>query len=134
MRCERCGECCKGTEMLLSNKDIERLERKGYERNSFVHFNEDGYAVLQNINGVCFFFNPERQKCRERETRPEGCRIYPIMHDEEKGIVIDSICPVKDTITKEQKARKGKEVLRLLARIDSEAEKRRQRKNKEQSC
>jgi len=47
------------------------------------------------------------------------------MHDEDKGTVIDEICPAKDTISEKQKAKKGKKVLKLLKRIDAEAEKRR---------
>lgn len=122
----RCGECCKETEMLLSNKDIERLEEKGYNRNDFVHVDKDGYALLRNIDGVCFFFDLKKRRCNERQSRPAGCRIYPVMHDEEKGIVIDPTCPAKGTITDMQKARKGKKVLRLLTEIDSEANDRKQ--------
>lgn len=124
MHCLRCGKCCEETEMLLSNKDIERLERKGYQRDFFVRFDSEGYGVLQNQNGVCVFFNPKTQTCTERKNRPSGCKIYPIMYDEDKGIVIDDICPAKNTISEKQKASKGKRVLKLLERIDSEAKKR----------
>ena len=124
MRCLHCGECCKETEMLLSNKDIERLERKGYERDFFVRFDKEGYAILRNLNGVCVFFDVEKRVCRERANRPLGCRIYPVMLDEDKGIVIDDICPARNSITEKQKAKRGKKVLKLLERIDAEAEKR----------
>lgn len=49
------------------------------------------------------------------------------MHDEEKGIIIDSRCPAKNTISVKQKAKRGKKVLKLLERIDAEAEERRLR-------
>ena len=111
--------------MLLSNEDIERLERKGYKGDFFVQFDKYGYAVLRNREGNCVFFDSEKLVCRERENRPFGCRIYPIMHDEDKGIVIDEVCPAKGTISEKQKARKGKKVLKLLEKIDAEAEKRR---------
>ena len=124
MRCLRCGECCKATEMLLSNEDIERLERKGYVRDFFVRFDKEGYAVLRNLNGVCVFFDSEKQICRERAKRPLGCRIYPVMHDENNGIVTDSICPARNTISEKQKAKRGKKVLKLLSKIDSEAKSR----------
>ena len=129
MRCLRCGECCKETEMLLSNEDIERLERKGYDRTFFVRFDADGYAILRNQKGNCVFFSPEKRTCRERENRPLGCRIYPVMHDEDNGIVTDSICPARDTVSEKQKAKKGKKVLKLLAKIDSEAKSRRSEKH-----
>ncbi len=125
MRCLRCGECCKETEMLLSNEDIERLEEKGYVRDFFVRFGNEGYAVLRNQAGNCVFFDPEKRVCRERASRPMGCRIYPVMLDEDKGIVIDDICPARSTISEKQKAKRGKKVLKLLERIDAEAEKRR---------
>jgi Fe-S-cluster containining protein len=127
MRCLRCGECCKETEMLLSNEDIERLERKGYNRDYFVRFDKEGYAVLRNQSGVCVFFDTEKQVCRERKSRPLGCRIYPVMLDENKGIVVDALCPVKDAITEKQKAKRGKKVVKLLQKIDAEATKRRLR-------
>ncbi len=125
MRCLRCGECCRETEMLLSNEDIERLVRKGYKRDDFVRFDSEGYAVLRNQNGVCVFFSPEKRVCRERASRPLGCRIYPVMLDDDKGIVVDALCPAKDTITEKQRDKRGKKVVRLLQKIDSEAMQRR---------
>jgi Fe-S-cluster containining protein len=75
------------------------------------------------------FFNPEKLTCNEREHRPLGCRIYPVMHDEEKGTVIDENCPAKNTISEKQKTKKGKKVLKLLERIDSEAKQRKTASN-----
>ena len=115
--------------MLLSNEDIERLKRKGYPETSFVKFDQQGYATLQNVNGNCFFFNPEKTMCRERTNRPLGCRIYPVMLDEDRGIVVDNICPSANTFTEEQKTKRGKQVVRLLAIIDAEADNRRHRKS-----
>jgi Fe-S-cluster containining protein len=111
--------------MLLSAEDIERLEQKGFHRDFFVRFDKEGYATLRNQDGNCVFFDPEKRTCRERANRPLGCRIYPVMHDEDNGIVIDIICPARNTISKKQKAKGGKKVLKLLAKIDSEAETRR---------
>ncbi len=125
MRCLRCGVCCKETEMLLSDEDIERLERRGYKRDFFVNIDEEGYATLRNLNGFCVFFDPEKRVCRERPNRPLGCRIYPVMLDEDKGIVVDALCSAKDTISEKQKAKNGKKVVKLLQKIDAEAMKRR---------
>lgn len=115
--------------MLLSNEDIERLKRKGYAETSFVKFDQQGYATLQNVNGICFFFNPEKTTCRERANRPLGCRIYPVMLDEDRGIVIDNICPSASIFTEKQKMKRGKRVVKLLAIIDAEANNRRGRKS-----
>lgn len=125
MRCLHCGECCKETEMLLSARDIEGLERRGYTKTFFVRFDQNGYATLCNANGYCVFFDRERRSCRERASRPLGCRIYPVMHDEEKGIVVDDICQAKISISEKEKTRRGKKVLKLLNRIDAEAAERR---------
>jgi Fe-S-cluster containining protein len=125
MRCLRCGVCCKETEMLLSAEDIEQLEKKGYDRDFFVHFDSEGYATLRNYNGYCIFYDAEKKRCKVRAHRPSGCRIYPVIYDEEKGIVVDNICPASGTVTEKQKAKKGKKVLKLLKTIDAEAKRRR---------
>ena len=125
MRCLRCGVCCKETEMLLSEKDIERLERKGYKREFFVRFDSEGYATLRNQRDHCVFYDPEKRRCKVRASRPLGCRIYPVMYDEDNGIVLDSICPSCSSVDENEKAKRGAKVLKLLKTIDAEAEKRR---------
>jgi Fe-S-cluster containining protein len=110
--------------MLLSDGDIKRLEKRGYDRDFFVRFDDEGYALLRNLNGVCVFFDAKKHVCRERLSRPLGCRIYPVMLDEDKGIVIDDICPAKESISEKQKTKRGKKVIKLLEKIDAEAEKR----------
>jgi Fe-S-cluster containining protein len=111
--------------MLLSTKDIERLESKGYERDSFAQCDSEGYVTLRNIRGYCVFYDVEKKHCKVRPFRPLGCRIYPVVYDEEKGIVVDNICPAQSTVTEKQKAKRGKKVLKLLEKIDAEAKKRR---------
>jgi len=111
--------------MLLSTADIARLERKGYSRQFFARFDREGYATLRNQEGCCVFYDAEKRRCKVRADRPLGCRIYPVLYDEEKGIVVDSICHAQGTVTEKQKAKRGKKVLKLLEKIDAEAEKRR---------
>ncbi len=111
--------------MLLSNEDIEHLVRKGYKADHFVRFNEEGYAVLLNLGGVCVFFDPEKRVCRERACRPLGCRIYPVLLDEDEGVVVDELCPARESIGEKERARRGRKVIRLLHKIDAEAEERR---------
>ena len=125
MHCLRCGVCCKETEMLLSAKDIERLEKKGYDRDFFVHFDSEGYATLRNQRGCCVFYGTEKSRCKVRAHRPLGCHLYPVIYDEDKGIIVDQICPCQDSVTEKQKTKRGKKVLQLLATIDAEAKKRR---------
>ncbi|NLE06503.1 MAG: YkgJ family cysteine cluster protein [Crenarchaeota archaeon] len=109
--------------MELSNSDIARLEKKGYVRQQFVKFDKYGYALLRNKKGHCFFYNQAEKKCDVYADRPAGCRVYPVIFHEEKGIIIDNICSAKHTITQQEKIRKGKRVIKLLEKIDFEAKK-----------
>ena len=111
--------------MLLSAEDIERLERKGYRREFFARFDRAGYAKLRNREGHCVFYDVEKRRCNVYADRPLGCRLYPVIYDETKGIVVDSICHAQGTLTEGKKERKGKKVFKLLEKIDAEAEKRR---------
>jgi len=110
--------------MLLANADIERLEKKGYSKRFFVRFDRDGYAKLRNQKGCCVFYDAEKRRCKVRADRPLGCRIYPVIYHEAKGIVVDDICDAQGTVTEKQKAKRGRKALELLERIDIEAEKR----------
>ena len=113
--------------MLLSNADIERLEKRGYNKRFFARFDRDGYAKLRNSQGCCIFFDDKKRRCKVRADRPLGCRIYPVIYDDEKGIVVDDICQAHGTVTERQKVKRGKKTMGLLERIDAEAKKRRAR-------
>jgi uncharacterized protein len=121
MRCSNCGVCCTETEMLLSKKDIKRLEGKGFSQNQFVNYDEQGYAQLKNRDGYCVFYDRKNHQCSVYVDRPTGCRVYPVILDEETGIILDNICESRKTITKSEKKIKGKRVIKLLEIIDSEA-------------
>jgi uncharacterized protein len=113
--------------MLLSTKDIERLEKQGYTRDFFVLFNREGYVTLRNHRGYCVFYDPEKRRCKVRAYRPEGCRIYPVVYDEDKGLTVDTICPSRNKVTDKEKMKRGEKVLKLLKTIDMEAKQRRTR-------
>ena len=121
MRCSNCGVCCTETEMLLSKKDIKRLEKIGFSQSLFVVFDKHGYALLRNREGYCFFYDRLNHQCSVYVYRPAGCRVYPVILDEDKGIILDSICESRESITQSEKNLKGKRVIRLLEIIDSEA-------------
>jgi Fe-S-cluster containining protein len=124
MECCRCGTCCLETEMLLSTKDIERLKKKGYSIEFFSRLDEEGYIVLRNQNGHCVFFDVKMRKCKVYDIRPIGCRLYPIIFDESKGVIVDEVCPSNKSWTKNRKKAKGKKVIKLLKKIDYEAKQR----------
>ena len=121
MRCSNCGVCCTETEMLLSKKDIKRLEKKGFSQNQFVSFDSQGYAQLKNREGYCVFYDLKSRRCSVYVDRPAGCRVYPVILDEDTGIILDDICESRKSITLAEKKLKGKRVIRLLEVIDSEA-------------
>jgi uncharacterized protein len=111
--------------MLLSAGDIERLESKGYRKEFFARFDKAGYAKLRNCEGHCVFYDVEKRRCKVYADRPLGCRLYPVIYDEAKGIIVDSVCHVQGTLTEGKRERKGKKVLKLLEKIDAEAKQRR---------
>jgi hypothetical protein len=107
--------------MLLSKEDIKRLENKGFTQEFFARFDSEGYAILRNRQGCCVFYNTAKRRCDVYAFRPSGCRVYPVIQDEEKGIIVDSICPAQGSIDLSEKDRRGKRVLKLLEKIDHEA-------------
>lgn len=121
MHCSNCGVCCTETEMLLSKKDINRLEKKGFSKNQFANYDKQGYAQLKNRGGYCIFYDLKNRQCSVYVDRPAGCRVYPVIVDEENRIILDNICQSRKSITQSEKNLKGKRVIKLLEIIDSEA-------------
>ena len=121
MHCLNCGVCCTETEMLLSKEDIKRLEKRDFNQNQFVNYDKQGYAQLKNSNGYCVFYDLQNHKCKVYVDRPTGCRVYPVIVHEEKGIILDRLCQSRKSITLSEKKHKGKRVTKLLEIIDSEA-------------
>jgi uncharacterized protein len=122
MRCIRCGICCQETDMMLSTADIRRLKNKGFTEEFFIRHDKEGYALLRNRQGYCVFYSDEKKGCAVYASRPTGCRVYPIILDEETGIIVDTICRAQQTIFPKEKDRVGKRVLKLLAKLDAEAQ------------
>jgi Fe-S-cluster containining protein len=125
MGCLECGTCCQETEMLLSKKDIERLQKKGFSIKFFARHVKEGYITLRNLNGHCVFFDVKNIKCKVYRDRPIGCRLYPIIFDEAKGVIVDKLCPTHRSWTENNKKVVGKKVIRLLKKIDRETTQRR---------
>lgn len=92
-----CHDCCLETEMPLTRRDVERLATRGHDPAAFTLV-EDGFTFLANVEGRCFFLGTEG-RCTEYGHRPEGCRLYPLVMDEEmSAFVMDHICPHSDTV------------------------------------
>jgi Fe-S-cluster containining protein len=77
--------------MPLSNLDIKRISKLGFDTNFFV-IELDGWLQLKNHDGRCVFHNGKI--CSIYENRPKGCRLYPIIYDkDENRAVLDEDCP-----------------------------------------
>ena len=109
--------------MLLSDADTQLLKELGYPFEDFAFYDKKGFARLKNRKGCCVFYDSKIKKCKIYENRPLGCRIYPIIFSEEE-VIVDNICPMKNTVSKRELNQKGKILIKLLQRIDCEAEKR----------
>ena len=89
-----CIQCCLQTSMFLSLNDIGRIQKQGFLKDYFVKEKND-WLLLRNIQGRCVFHNGK--DCKIYSIRPEGCRLYPLIYDEEYHLsIIDEFCPFKD--------------------------------------
>lgn len=79
--------------MILALKDIGRIESLGFKLESFTEWDGVFYR-LKNINGHCVFYDEAKGKCLIYSYRPVGCQLYPLVFDEEKGVIMDSDCPL----------------------------------------
>ncbi len=124
MRCSHCQKCCRDTMMELSEADIARLERRGYRRSEFSYIGVDKIPRLRNVGTWCYFYDPERKRCREYRSRPLGCALYPVNVDEDGRTIIDAICPEAQSLDGRELQLKGRRLRMLLATIDAEAKRR----------
>jgi Fe-S-cluster containining protein len=105
--------------MELSNDDIRRLEEAGYRRDQFSFLDNRGVRLV-NVSGWCFFYSLAEKNCRVYEIRPLGCRLYPVVYSADEGAIVDELCPMEHTVSERELKRKGKILVRLLSKIDSE--------------
>jgi len=77
--------------MPLSNLDLERILKLGFKLEYFAVKTDGGWR-LKNSSGRCIFLVDEGWGIYPH--RPEGCRLYPLVYDENlKKAVIDPLCP-----------------------------------------
>jgi Fe-S-cluster containining protein len=88
----RCVRCCIETSMPLSVFDIQKIvKRGGYDLSNFT-IEADGGRQLKNIAGRCAFLSEDG--CTIYPYRPEGCQLYPLIWDEDRGQAVrDYLCP-----------------------------------------
>jgi Fe-S-cluster containining protein len=91
--------------MPLSQSDIDRINQLGYKTGNFAVKSHGGWQ-LKNSSGKCVFLSGSG--CEIYAHRPEGCRLYPLVFDEEAGrCVKDDVCPYREEfrVTKDDEKR-----------------------------
>lgn len=88
--CHACGNCCRGTNVALSDQDVQRLREQGWhehpdfrdlrivERRGRV---KKGHRLVHRPDGTCVFLTPEG-RCRIHQdygepAKPLVCRTFP---------------------------------------------------------
>jgi len=88
-----CVRCCIETRMPLTSLDIERISKQGYRIKDFV-VKRGRERQLKNVNGRCVFLGDDG--CKIYSFRPIGCRLYPLVYDEDDGKgVMHDFCPYR---------------------------------------
>jgi Fe-S-cluster containining protein len=79
---------------------------------------KNGNRQLKNLSGRCVFHNGQR--CTIYDYRPEGCRLYPAIFDEDLGETdLDSYCPNRRDFQLTPNI--SLEVIKLVTRLDVES-------------
>ncbi len=120
MRCSNCGKCCEETMMELSSEDIKRLEEAGCCVEEFAVVDE-GVTRLRNVDKRCYFYSMIERKCQVYENRPLGCFLYPVVYLVGKGVIVDDLCPMGETVSEQELRMKGEILKKLLKNLDDES-------------
>ena len=99
-----CSKCCRETEMPLTKADIKLIENEGYDSELFTITLDDNSVRLANSpeTRACVFLETNSSDlhapgiCKVWDVRPEGCRIYPLVLDEDENSFLDDLCPHRD--------------------------------------
>jgi Fe-S-cluster containining protein len=90
--------------MILSEDDVQRIVNLGFKEGSFM-VESDGFKVLRNSSGRCVFH--DGKQCTIYSNRPAGCRLYPIIFDEDLNRPVkDRLCPYADEFDLSLKAKR----------------------------
>ena len=111
--CLKCGNCCKTTGPLFTDKDIERISKhlklKTHQFISqYLRLDEDNFYVLQSV--PCTFLGVDNY-CAIYDVRPKACREFPHTNRKKFYQIADltlenvAICPAAYNIVEEMKKR-----------------------------
>lgn len=112
--CLKCGNCCKTTSPIFTDKDIERISKYlkmkvAAFREQYLERDEDDFMVLKTA--PCSFLDESDNTCFIYDVRPKACAEYP--HTNRKKfigitdltIANTYICPATYTIVEALKKR-----------------------------
>lgn len=96
--CLACGNCCKTTSPIFTEKDIQRISK--YLRikehdfiNQYLQRDSDDFTVLQSA--PCTFLDPTDNTCFIYKVRPKACAEYP--HTNRKKFIQITDLTIKNT-------------------------------------
>lgn len=80
MDCLTCGNCCKTTSPIFTDKDIDRISKHFRMKaqkfiDQFLERDTEDFMVLKEA--PCTFLNENDNTCSIYEVRPKACREYP---------------------------------------------------------
>jgi hypothetical protein len=76
--CLACGACCRGSYVVVGERDFERYREGGRPElasEDFIRRGEDGRLVLRLVNEQCPQLQPDNA-CTIYDLRPESCRAF----------------------------------------------------------
>lgn len=96
--CLTCGNCCKTTSPIFTEKDIQRIAKHLRMKESafmkqYLHRDEDDFYVLNSA--PCTFFDESDNTCFIYDVRPKACSEYP--HTNRKKFIQLGELTVKNT-------------------------------------
>ena len=100
-----CSMCCRETVMPITATEASRLSRRtGLSEDQFCGKDESGIRRLlnnQETKACVFLATPSDLPsapgfCSVYESRPLGCRTYPVILDESDLAILDDLCPHTD--------------------------------------
>lgn len=106
--------------MSLTHQDINQITKAGYQPAACIIHKEGEWRLAnQQEPGPCVFLNDK--KCQIYDIRPVGCRIYPLVFNEERRqAIIDSLCPFRNEFQVTDVDREN--LFTLIKQLDNESE------------
>lgn len=108
--------------MTLTKEDVDRINALGYAPKDYLVRVMGGFCELRNIEGLCYFYDADNKECSIYESRPEGCRWYPVIyHSAKRKCMTDKDCPAREALTRQEIRKVCHRVRALVEKLREEA-------------